>query len=83
MEYKVHEELSTIEDETIKTYGVALFTNDNEVLRISDVSTDFNALSKFVNSLNEIQVNPFHLGEHIEMFINSDWKVSKPLRNIQ
>ena len=70
MEYKIFEHLSTIENEKIKTYGIALFANDNEVLRVNDVSTDYNALSKFVNSINEVHVNPFHLGEHIERFIN-------------
>ena len=72
MEYKIYEHLSTVEDEKIKTYGIALVANDNEVLRVNDVSTDYNAVSEFVNSLNEIRINPFHLGEHVEMFINNN-----------
>lgn len=35
--------------------------NGKEIKRIFDVSTDFDAIKKFVNSLNENNVSPEHL----------------------
>ncbi len=72
MEYKVFAHLIKLEQESIKTYGIVLFVNGSEVLRVKDVSTDYNALIKFVDSLNKRRIDPFCLGEHIEFFINGN-----------
>lgn len=47
-----------------------LFANDCEVLRIYDVSTDYDMISAFVSKINSIKLDPFRLGEEIEKFLN-------------
>ncbi len=71
MEYKVYEHLLKIENESIKSYGIVLFVNGSEVLRVRDVSTDYEEILDFVRELNEMHLDPFCLGNYIENFINS------------
>ena len=70
MQYQVFNHTIVIENENIKTYGIVLYVNNCEVLRIYDVSTDYQAIIKFVDSINEKHLDPFKLGESLEEFIN-------------
>lgn len=70
MQYQVFNHTIVLENENIKTYGIVLYVNDCEVLRIYDVSTDYQAIIKFVDSINEKHLDPFKLGESLEKFIN-------------
>lgn len=70
MEYRIFEHTINIENENVETYGIMLFANDYEVLRIYDVSTDYDMISAFVSKINSIKLDPFRLGEEIEKFLN-------------
>ena len=70
MQYQVFNHTIVLENENIKTYGIVLYVNNCEVLRIYDVSTDYQAIIKFVDSINEKHLDPFKLGESLEEFIN-------------
>lgn len=70
MQYQVFNHTIVLENENIKTYGIVLYVNNCEVLRIYDISTDYQAIIKFVDSINEKHLDPFKLGESLEEFIN-------------
>lgn len=70
MQYQVFNHTIVLENENIKTYGIVLYVNNCEVLRIYDVSTDYQAIIRFVDSINEKHLDPFKLGESLEEFIN-------------
>ena len=70
MQYQVFNHTIVLENENIKTYGIVLYVNNCEVLRIYDVSTDYQAIIKLVDSINEKHLDPFKLGESLEEFIN-------------
>ncbi len=72
MQYQVFDHTINIENENIKTYGIVLCVNKCEVLRVYDVSTDYQAISDFVALINEKHLNPFKLGESLEEFINKN-----------
>lgn len=72
MQYHVFDHIINLENENIKTYGIVLYVNNREVLRVYDVSTDCQAISDFVDSINEKHLDPFKLGEWLEVFINKN-----------
>lgn len=77
MQYQVFNHTIVIENENIKTYGIVLYVNNCEVLRIYDVSTDYQAIIEFIDSINEKHLDPFKLGESLEDFINKNWFYTK------
>lgn len=70
MQYEIFKHEINIESDTVETYGIVLYTNGDEALRIYDVSTDYNSISEFVNSINASHLDPFRLGEALEKYIN-------------
>lgn len=70
MIYQVFKHVTRIEGEEIDTYGIVLFTNNNETLRMYDVSTDYNSITKFVESINASHLDPFKLGQALEKYFN-------------
>lgn len=72
MQYQVFDHIINLENENIKTYGIVLYVNNFEVLRVYDVSTDYQAISDFVDSINKKHLDPFKLGESLEEFINKN-----------
>lgn len=70
MYYEIFKHLVNIEENQIETYGIVLYTNGSETLRIYDVSTDYNSLLEFVNSTNAKHLDPFELGTELEKYIN-------------
>ena len=72
MQYQVFNHTIIIENENIRTYGIVLYVNNCEVLRIYDVSTDYQAIIEFIDSINEKHLDPFKLGESLEDFINKN-----------
>ncbi len=72
MQYQVFDHIINFENENIKTYGIVLYVNNFEVLRVYDVSTDCQAISDFVDSINKQHLDPFKLGESLEEFINKN-----------
>mgnify|MGYP003292279998 CR=1 FL=1 len=72
MQYQVFDHIINLENENIKTYGIVLYVNNFEVLRVYDVSTDYQAISDFVDLINKKHLDPFKLGESLEEFINKN-----------
>ena len=70
MQYQVFDHIINVENENIKTYGIVLYVDNREVLRVYDVSTDCQAISDFVSLINKNHLDPFRLGELLEKFIN-------------
>lgn len=72
MQYQIFEHIIKTEEDEVKTYGVLLVVNGNEAVRVYDVSTDYYAVSKLVDSINAIKLNPFRLGDILEYFFNNN-----------
>lgn len=72
MQYQVFDHIINLENENIKTYGIVFYVDNREALRVYDVSTDYQAISEFVDSINEKHLDPFKLGELLEEFINKN-----------
>lgn len=70
MNYEIFKHEIVVENNKVETCGIVLYTNGSETLRIYDVSTDYSSLSKLVNSINASHLDPFHLGEVLEKYIN-------------
>ena len=70
MTYKTFKHVIKVEGSLIDTYGIVLFINETEVLRMYDVSTDYNSISEFVNSINASHLDPFNLGQALEKYLN-------------
>lgn len=70
MQYHVFDHILNIENETINTYGIVLYVKGCEALRVYDVSTNYQAVSDFVDTINKNHLDPFKLGESLEAFIN-------------
>ena len=70
MQYEIFKHVIIIENDEVETYGIVLFTNGSETLRIYDVSTDYDSVSEFVSSINASHLDPFHLGEALEKYLN-------------
>ena len=68
MIYKIFKHKITIENISLESYGIIVFENEKIVRQLFDVSTDYNALSKLVDSLNENGVELVHLDSIIEDF---------------
>mgnify|MGYP003293736842 CR=1 FL=1 len=70
MIYQVFKHVTRVEEKDIDTYGIVLFTNGAETLRMYDVSTDYNSITKFVESINASHLDPFRLGQALEKYLN-------------
>ncbi len=70
MEYQLFKHVTKIEETEVDTYGIVLFTNETETLRMYDVSTDYNSISNFVESINASHLDPFQLGQALEKYLN-------------
>lgn len=70
MHYETFKHEIDIENDRVETYGIVLYTNGSETLRIYDVSTDYNSISELVSSINASHLDPFRLGEELEKYLN-------------
>ena len=70
MKYQLFKHVTKIEETEVDTYGIVLFTNGTETLRMYDVSTDYNSISNFVESINASHLDPFQLGQALEKYLN-------------
>ena len=61
MYYKVFKHQTVIENTNIESYGIEVYENRALVRKLFDVSTDYGALSKLVDSLNENKIESIHL----------------------
>lgn len=69
MKYSIFYHIVKTEFKEFLSAGIAVQDGDgNEIRRIFDVATDFSALEKFVNFLNESNVLPEHLDCMLEDF---------------
>ncbi len=51
------------------TYGLSVRTVEDEIIYISDVSTDFEEIAKLADVCTEKGLEPIHLGDVIEDFL--------------
>ncbi|MBR5201680.1 MAG: hypothetical protein IKW45_00285 [Clostridia bacterium] len=70
MVYQLFKHVAKIEEIEIDTYGIVLFMNGTEILRMYDVSTDYNSISNFVKMINASHLDPFQLGQALEKYLN-------------
>ncbi len=72
MKYEYFKHSINIEEKLLDAYGIILFVNGNEVVRLYDISTDINVIEDLVNSLNNTKPNPFKLGELLEQYMDTE-----------
>lgn len=68
MFYKVFKHQTVIENMNIVSYGIEVYENRILVRKLFDVSTDYSALSKLVDSLNKNKIESIHLDSILEDF---------------
>lgn len=68
MYYKVFKHQTVIENMNIVSYGIKVYENRILVRKLFDVSTDYSALSKLVDSLNKNKIESIHLDSILEDF---------------
>ena len=70
MEYKSFKHTINIENNDVETYGIILYVNDIEAVRVYDVSTDYASISEFVYKINASHLDPVELGQALEKYFN-------------
>ena len=65
----VPETLLTEDNESYVTYGLSVRTVEDEIAFVSDVSTDFEEVSRLADLCTEQELDPIHIGEVIEDFL--------------
>lgn len=68
MYYKVFKHQIVIENTNIESYGIEVYENRALVRKLFDVSTDYDALSRLVDSFNENKIESIHLDSILEDF---------------
>lgn len=68
MYYKVFKHQTVIENIKIESYGIKVYENRILMRKLFDVSTDYSALSKLVDSLNKNKIESIHLDSILEDF---------------
>ncbi len=57
------------EETEYASYGISVLDGDKEISRVSDISTDFEEVSKLATLCTEQELAPEHLGDVIEDFL--------------
>ncbi|MBO5944660.1 MAG: hypothetical protein J6Q50_05140 [Clostridia bacterium] len=70
MRYEIFGHSVNIDGEEITTYGIVCYVDNTEAVRVYDVSTDFNSLSKLIESANASHLDPLKLGQTLEKYFN-------------
>ena len=70
MKYEIFEHSVIIDGEKITTYGIVCYVDNAEAIRVYDVSTDYNSLSKVVELANASYLDPLKLGQALEKYFN-------------
>lgn len=70
MRYQSFKHIVNIENDEIETYGIVLYVNESEAVRIYDVSTDYNSVSNFIDKINASHLDPSELGQALEKYFN-------------
>lgn len=70
MKYEIFEHSVIIDGEKITTFGIVCYVDNAEAIRVYDVSTDYNSLSKVVESANASYLDPLKLGQALEKYFN-------------
>lgn len=68
MKYEIFKHNIKIEDKTVETYGIRICDNKNVIDKLYDVSTDYNAISQLVDSLNKNRIDFIHFNSILEDF---------------
>ena len=62
----VRETLVTEDNDKYVTYGLSVRTVEDEIAFVSDVSTEFEEISKLADLCTEQELDPIHIGDVIE-----------------
>lgn len=68
MKYQIFKHDITIENKIVETYGINIYENEVLVDKLYDISTDYDALSQLVYSLNMEKIALVHFDSIIEDF---------------
>ncbi len=68
MKYQIFKHHITIEKTLVETYGINIFENEVLVDKLYDISTDYNAISQLVDSLNKDRIEFIHFDSILEDF---------------
>ncbi len=68
MKYQIFKHDITIENKIVETYGINIYENEVLVDKLYDISTDYDALSQLVYSLNMDKIALVHFDSIIEDF---------------
>ncbi len=68
MKYQIFKHQITIENKIIETYGINIYENKVLIDKLYDISTDYNALSHLVDSLNKDRIALIHFDSILEDF---------------
>lgn len=73
--YKINETVVEVNEKVEISYGVSCLENGRELEIIKDLSTDKSKVKKLVNTCNSLQLDPVHLCDIAEDFIDETIKV--------
>lgn len=68
MKYQIFKHDITIENKIVETYGINIYENEVLVDKLYDISTDYDALSQLVYSLNMDKIALVHFDSILEDF---------------
>ena len=68
MYYRIFKHKITIEETQVETYGINIYEYNVIVKKLYDVSTDYEALTRLVDSLNKNDIDIVHIDSILEDF---------------
>jgi hypothetical protein len=68
MYYRIFKHKITIENIQLESYGIEVYEDKVLVHKLFDISTDYDALARLVDSLNEDKIDIIHLDSILEDF---------------
>lgn len=70
MNYKVLQQNFILDEKGYSSYGIE-YSENGKTKYISDISTDYNAITEFADKLNRGDASPIHIHELVDDFISS------------
>lgn len=71
MNYEIFKHKIKIDDEAYDSFGIVLYQNGTEVVRVYDVSTDYDSVTRLVGSLNDGSARPDDLPQILRSYFET------------